>query len=53
MSWRKGLTLAAWNKYTTLLTNKTLGLRVQYFEAFITSIFFILPVQNLDTHRTI
>ena len=31
------LTLATCNKFTTLLTNKTLALRVQYFEAFTTS----------------
>ena len=41
ISRRKGLASAAWNKYTKLLTSKTLPLllRVKYFEAFVTSIF--------------
>ena len=41
ISRRKGLASAAWNKYTKLLTSKTLPLllRVKYFDAFVTSIF--------------
>ena len=52
ISRRKQLASAAWSKYKILLQNKKLPLllRVKYFEAFISSIFFT-PVRNMDTYK--